>query len=228
MKRIVILGGQGDGVVIASALQDLRAIDSDIIPYGFLNDREPTGTKIAELPVLDKIENAKKFLDQKDIYFISAILKAKEGYTRSQKIEKLMIPLERYYTLIHPQATVSKSAKVGNGTFVGPHANIMPNAIIGNHCSFRAGANVGHDCIIGDYCYMGPNSNVSGYVKLRNGVHIGPNASVLDAVEIGAYSVIGIGSVVLKDIPDFVIAFGNPAKVQKKLNVDFSDKTYTL
>jgi acetyltransferase EpsM len=208
------LGGQGDGVVIASALQDLRAVDRGVIPYGFLNDREPPGRKIAELPVLDKIENARKFLDKQDVYFISAILKAKEGYTRSQKIEKLEIPIERYFTLIHPHATVSKTAKVGRGTFVGPHANIMPNAIIGNHCSFRAGANVGHDCVLGDYCYMGPNSNVSGYAKLGNGVHIGPNASVVDAVEIGAYSVIGIGSVVLKNIPDFVIAFGNPAKVK--------------
>lgn len=154
MKRILILGGQGDEVVIASALHDLRAFDRDIIPYGFLNDFEPPGTKIAELLVLDKIENAKKFLGRRDIYFISAILKAKEGYTRSQKIERLMIPLERYYTLIHPQATVSKSAKVGNGTFVGPHANIMPNVIIGNHFPLRASANVRHGCIIGNCCCM--------------------------------------------------------------------------
>jgi acetyltransferase EpsM len=214
LKKIIILGGRGDGIVIASALQDLRAFDRDIIPYGFLNDIEPPGTKIAELPVLDKIENAKNFLTEPDIYFISAILKAKEGYARSQKIEKLMIPLERYYTLKHPQATVSKAAKVGHGTFVGPHANIMPNAIIGNHCSFRAGANVGHDCVLGSYCYMGPNSTISGYAKLGNGVHIGPNACVLDGVKIGSYSVIGIGSVVLKDIPDFAIAFGNPAEVK--------------
>ena len=222
MKRIVILGGQGDGVVIASALQDLRAFDEDIVPYGFLNDFDSPGTKIANLPVLDKPENAKKFLEQKDIYFISALLKVKESYQRSQKVEKLKIPIERYFTLIHPHATVSKSAKVGNGTFVGPHANIMPDAIIGNHCSFRASANVGHECIIGDYCYMAPNSTLSGRVKLGNGVHIGPNASVLEGVKIGSYSVIGIGSVVLKDIPDFVIAFGYPAKIRKKMGVDIS------
>jgi acetyltransferase EpsM len=214
LKRIVILGGQGDGVVIASAIEDLRAFDKGIVPYGFLNDFDPPGTKIAELPVLDKIENAKRFLGKKDVYFISALLKPKKSYERSHKIEKLMIPLERYYTLIHPQATVSRAAKVGNGTFVGPHANIMPNAVIGNHCSFRASANVGHDCILGNYCYMGPNSTLSGRVKLGHGVHIGPNASVIEGVEIGSYSVIGIGSVVLKNIPDFSIAFGYPAKVK--------------
>jgi acetyltransferase EpsM len=214
LKRIIILGGHGDGVVIASALEDLRAFDKSVVLYGFLNDFEPPGTKIADFPVLNKIENAKKFLGQKDIFFISALLKPKESYERSQKIEKLMIPLERYYTLIHPQATVSKAAKVGNGTFVGPHANIMPNAFIGNHCSFRASANVGHDCILGNYCYMGPNSSLSGRVKLGNGVHIGPNASVIEGVQIGSYSVIGIGSVVLKNIPDFSIAFGCPAKVK--------------
>lgn len=220
MKRIIILGGQGDGVVIASAIEDLRAFNKDVVPYGFLNDFDPPGTKIANLPVLDKTENARKFLEQKDIYFISALLKVKESFQRSQKVENLKIPIERYFTLIHPHATVSKSAKVGNGTFVGPHANIMPDAIIGTHCSFRASANVGHECIIGNYCYMAPNSTLSGRVNLGNGVHIGPNASVLEGVNIGSYSVIGIGSVVLKDIPDFVIAFGYPAKIRKKIGVD--------
>jgi acetyltransferase EpsM len=220
LKRIIILGGQGDGVVIASALQDLRDFDEDIVPYGFLNDVEAPGTKIANLPVLDRIENAKKFLKQKDIYFISALLKVKESYQRSQKVEKLQIPIERYFTLIHPHATVSKTAKLGNGTFVAAHANIMPDAIIGTHCSFRASANVGHDCVIGDYCYMAPNSTLSGRVTLGKGVHIGPNVSVLEGVKIGSYSVIGIGSVVLKDIPDFSIAFGYPAKIRKKIEVD--------
>lgn len=220
MKRIIIVGGHGDGIVIASALEDLRASGRKVMPYGFLNDHELQGTLIGGLPVLDKIDNAEEFLDEKDIFFIAALLKAKESYERSKRIESMRIPHERFFTLIHPQATVSKKTKIGSGTFIGPHANIMPNAVIGNHCSFRASANIGHDCMIGDFCYMGPNSTLSGRVRLGDGVHIGPNASILERVQLGDYCVIGIGSVVLKNVPDFAIAFGNPAKVQKKLEIE--------
>lgn len=217
MKKIIIIGGYGDGVVIASALQDLQSSNEKVTPYGFLNDVEPCGKYIAGLPVLDKIDNAKKFLDQKDIYFISALLKVKKSHERSQKINSLEIPLKRFYTLIHPQSTVSKTAKIGYGTFVGPYVTIMPNSTIGNHCSFRASASVGHDCVIGSYCYMGPNSTLSGRVKLEDGVHIGPNACVVENIKLGLFSVVGLGSAVLHDLPGFVTAFGCPVKIIEKL-----------
>jgi acetyltransferase EpsM len=219
LKRIIILGGHGDGIVIVSALEDLRASGKEVMPCGFLNDHEPQGTLIGELPVLGKIEDAPEFLAQEDIFFIAALLKVKKSFHRATKIKELMIPLERFFTLVHPAATVSKRAKIGPGTFIGPHVNVMPNAVIGNHCSFRASANIGHDCMIGDFCYMGPNSNLSGRSSLGDGVHIGPNASILDGVKLGDYCVIGMGSVVLKDVPDFAIAFGNPAKVKNKIEV---------
>jgi len=218
LKKIIILGGYGDGEVIASALGDLQRHDQSIVPYGFLNDHLGKGESIAGLPVLDTIENANNFLGQEDIYFISALLKVKESYERSKKISALKIPFKRFYTLIHPQATVSKNAKIGCGTFVGPHVTIMPNATIGNHCSLRASASIGHDCSMGNYCYMGPNSTLSGRVTIEEGVHIGPNACVQDQVTIGSFSVVGIGSTVLKDLPGFVVAFGSPVKIIKKIN----------
>lgn len=212
MKRILILGGEGDGAVLASALEDLRDAGADILPFGFLNDFEEKGKRIAGLPVLDTMANARAFLADPEVYFITAILKAKESQTRSQKIKALPIPADRYFTLIHPHATVSKRAHIGHGTFVGPHANIMPNAQIGAHCSFRASSNVGHDCIVEGFCYVGPNASLAGRCVLREGVHIGPNACVRERVEIGAHSVVGMGSVVLNSIPPLSIAFGNPAK----------------
>jgi acetyltransferase EpsM len=220
LKRIIILGGLGDGLVVASALQDLRASGENVVPYGFLNDFEKQGSRISGIPVLDKIENAKKFLDQEEIFFIAALLKVKETYYRAKKIEDLEIPKERYFTLLHPSATVSKSAKIGHGTFVGPHVTIMPEAVIGNHCSFRASASVGHDCMVGNDCYMGPNSTLSSRVKRGDGVHIGPNACVLEKVGLGPYSVVGLGSAVLKDLPAFVVAFGCPVKIIETLEVE--------
>ena len=218
MKKILILGGHGDGAVIASALSDLHAIDNRIVPYGFLNDHEKPGNKIAGLPILDKISKAESFLKDKDVYFITALLKVKKSFERSQKIRGLKIPSERYFTLIHPSSTISSISKIGYGTFIGPHVTVMPGSTIGDHCSFRASASIGHDCKIGDFCYMGPNSTISGNVEVKNGAHIGPNTCVIERVCLGSHCVVGAGSTVLKDLSDFVVAFGCPARIIERMN----------
>lgn len=220
MKKIIIIGGHGDGIVLASSIEDLRLSGANIMFLGFLNDHENKDSEISELPVLGSSADASSFMDDKDIFFMTAILKVKKNYDRSHRIDKLNIPPHKYFTLFHPHATVSKKAQVGYDTFIGPHANIMPNSIIGNHCSFRSSASVGHDCIIQDYSYMGPNSTLSGRVKVCKGVHIGPNASVREGVTLGSFSVIGIGAVVLNDIPDFAVTIGCPAKVKYFLKGD--------
>ena len=185
-----------------------------------MNDFESHGKTIEGLPVLGKIEDALKFLKQNDIFFVSALLKVKESYKRSQKIKDLKVPLDKYYTIIHPQATVSYSSRIGYGTYIGPHVTVMPNSIIGNHCSLRASANVGHDCIVGDFCYIGPNSTLSGRVTLEEGVHIGPNACVLEKIKIGMYCVVGLGSAVIKNLPSLTVVFGNPARILEKLSIE--------
>lgn len=212
MKKIIILGGEGDGLLLASALEDLRDAGADILPLGFLSDAHEKGKMISDLPVLDVTANAHRFLADPNIHFITALLKVKESQKRSQKIKGLPIPAERYFTLIHPQATVSRRARIGHGSFVGPHATVMPNATVGAHCSLRVSCNVDHDCVVEDYCFMGPNSTLAGRVTLREGAHIGANACVRERLEIGAHCVIGMGSVVLHCIPPFSIAYGNPAR----------------
>lgn len=62
----------------------------------------------------------------------------------------------------------------------------------------------------------GPESG--GDVIIEDGVWIGANSTILPGVRIGEKSVIGAGSVVLKDIPPFCIAFGNPCKPIKQWN----------
>jgi acetyltransferase EpsM len=220
LKRIIILGGHGDGIVVASALKDLTLSNIDVVPFGFLNDFEQCGTTINGLPVLGKIDDATQFLGENDIYFVSALLKVKEAYTRSQKIRNLKIPINRFFTIIHPQATISRSSKIGYGTYIGPNVTIMPNSTIGNHCSLRASANVGHDCNVGDFCYMGPNSTLAGRVELEQGVHVGPNACILENTKMGMYSVIGLGAAVIKDLPSFTVAFGNPARIIERLKAE--------
>jgi len=209
-KKIVILGGRGDGELVAWALLDIEGIEG----YGWLNDYESPGTKIAELPVLGPIERTtiNELLRDQGVYFISALQKVKFAQQRLTMIKSLEIPPDRYFTLVHPSAYVAPNVRIGYDTFVGFHVCIMPNTVIGNHCSFRSSAHVGHDWVIGDGCFVGPNSSLLGRGVLGHGVHIGPNVSVKERIRIGDYAIVGMGSVVVWDVQAGSTVIGVPAK----------------
>lgn len=222
IKRIIILGGNGDGVVIASLIHDINKHDNSIVLLGFLNDSEEQ--TILDYPVYGKLSDWKQFENENDIYFITALLKTKYSYQRSNLIMSLNIPLKKFCNIIHPTSTISHYARIGVGNVIGPSVNIMPNVIVGNHCSFRAGASIGHDCKINDFCYVGPNATMAGGSLLEDGSHMGPNSSLLDGKVIGKYSVLGMGSVSTKDIGVSQVYFGVPARKIGIVVNDYSNK----
>ena len=92
----------------------------------------------------------------------------------------------------------------------------MPGAAIGRHVSLRPGCSIGHDTKLGDFVFVGPNATFNGNCFAEDGVHIGPNAVVHEETRIGALSVIGMGSVVLNDVPAGHLMAGNPARAIRR------------
>ena len=122
-----------------------------------------------------------------------------------------------YPKLVHPSSTISKFAKLEDGTVVMPQSSIKAMTEIGKHCIVNAGAIIGHDVKIGDYVHIAPNSAVAGFVNIEEGVHIGLGASVIQGVNIGKWSIIGAGAVIIKDVPDYSVVVGNPGKIIKSV-----------
>lgn len=135
---------------------------------------------------------------------------------RKMIVERLKVnnPTIEFGTAIHPSAIVSPTAKIGEGTVVMAGTVINADAIIGKHCIINTGATVDHDCIIGDYCHIAPGAHISGATQVGEGTWVGVGSSVIQCLNIGTNCMIGAGSVVVKDIPDNVTAFGNPAEVK--------------
>ncbi len=121
----------------------------------------------------------------------------------------------RYATAIHPSATVSEYAVVGNGTVVMANAVINPDARIGEHCIINTGAVVEHDCNIAAFVHISPNASLAGNVEVGEGTHIGIGASVIQGIKIGKWAVVGAGAVVIRDVPDYATVVGNPARIIK-------------
>jgi len=84
--------------------------------------------------------------------------------------------------------------------------------IIGSNNLFMANAHVAHDCVVGDNNIMANNSAIAGHVHVGDNVILGGFTAVHQFCHIGSYSMCGAGTVVLKDIPAFVMSNGNSAK----------------
>jgi UDP-N-acetylbacillosamine N-acetyltransferase len=119
----------------------------------------------------------------------------------------------RLATLCHPRAIVAADAKVGEGTLIAAGAVLGPGTIIGNQVIINTAATVDHECIIEDGVHVCPGAHLAGCVRVGRGAWIGLGTNVKDDVQVGAHSIVGAGSLVLKDIPEGVVAYGVPAKV---------------
>jgi UDP-N-acetylglucosamine acyltransferase len=123
------------------------------------------------------------------------------------------IPQDRKYGG-EPTATVLGNDNVVR-EFVSIHAGTAQDrgvTTIGNANLLLAYVHVAHDCLIGDNTVFSNNAQLAGHVTVDDWVVFGGFTGVHQFVRIGAHSMIGGGSVVLKDVPPFVTVQGYPAK----------------
>jgi sugar O-acyltransferase (sialic acid O-acetyltransferase NeuD family) len=195
---------------VSEAVLDAGRAGQTVELLGFLNDSLPLGTAVNGVPVLGQLEDWHQL--EGDILFLPAIQKVKDMPRRVRRLESLDIPDARWGTIIHPKAAVATDVQLGVGSFVLSGATVLPLVQIGRFAGIRAGAMLGHHCVIGDHAYVGPNATMCGRSVLQEAAHLGPGAVLMDSKVLGRYCVAGISAAVTKDVPDYWIVFGNPAR----------------
>ncbi len=118
--------------------------------------------------------------------------------------------------LVHPDASVCTTARLGSGTQVLARAVVAADAVLGAACIVNHAASVDHDSVLGDGVHVAPGATVCGCVTIGERVLVGAGAVVLPRITIGADAVIGAGAVVTRDVPPGAIASGNPARIRVK------------
>ena len=105
MKKLVILGGTGIGMIAASIADENGEYDV----VGFLNDYEDVGSEIGKydtVRVIGKTNDIQYYLDNGYYFFIAYVGLTKEKAT-FEKIDKFSIPMDRYVNLIHKTAIIN-------------------------------------------------------------------------------------------------------------------------
>lgn len=109
----------------------------------------------------------------------------------------------------------------GNGVFLNKGVIIGAVADLGNHVIVNRGATLGHDLKLGDYVSIGPGVVTGGNVTVGRGSMIGAGSTILPTIKIGQHAIVGAGSVVTKDVKDFAVVVGNPARKIRESKLKF-------
>jgi UDP-N-acetylglucosamine acyltransferase len=91
--------------------------------------------------------------------------------------------------------------------------------VIGNNNLLMAYAHIGHDCVVGNNCIFVNNASISGHVYVGDWSILSGYALVHQFCHIGPHAFVGPATVILKDIPAYVMAAGNPVKANN-INVE--------
>ena len=117
-----------------------------------------------------------------------------------------------FATVVHPAASISRFASIGEGTVIQRGVNVSANSKVGRFCKLNSFCNVMHDINVGDFATVAPNAVLLGYVSVEDLCYIGANSTILPKCTVGCETVVGAGAVVTKCIEPNKVVAGIPAR----------------
>lgn len=125
---------------------------------------------------------------------------------------------------------VQSGAKIGHHCTIGQNVNVANNVVIGNYVKIQNNVSVYEGVTLEDYVFCGPSmvfTNIKDprskypqvgeqyYIKtlIREGASLGANSTIVCGHTVGRFAFVGAGAVVTKDVPDFALVVGNPARI---------------
>ena len=205
MKPLLIYGAGGHAACVVAALKE-----TGITPAICLAD------SVAEPVLGTPVSRAEAFKWPMSFEFIIAI---GDCSARKRRFQELVGRGGTPRTVVHPTAYVSPYSVVGAGSVLFAKAVTDPRVKIGENVIVNIGAMLGHDSLVESHSHIAPNVTLCGGSHVGEEVWVGVNSCVLQGVALGHGSFIGAGSVVIKDIPPQMLAYGNPARPRRALQL---------
>jgi sugar O-acyltransferase (sialic acid O-acetyltransferase NeuD family) len=221
VRRLALVGAGGFARETAEAVRAVNAAGPapawDLL--GFVDD-DPAlhGTLVDGLPVLGPVDRAAE---------LDAALVVCAGHPGNyasrkrlvRRLDGLGVAPDRYATVVHPAAVLAGGARVGRGSVLLATAVATAAVEVGEHVAVMPGATLTHDDEIGAYATLAAGVRLAGGVRVEEGAYVGAGALVREHLTIGAWSLVGMGAVVLADVPPGEVWAGVPARRLRRADV---------
>jgi UDP-2-acetamido-3-amino-2,3-dideoxy-glucuronate N-acetyltransferase len=124
---------------------------------------------------------------------------------------------------------VMKNCNIGEGCNIGQNVVISPDVVVGRNVKIQNNVSVYTGCILEDDVFCGPSMVFTNVVNprshvarkdeykrtlVRRGASLGANSTVVCGITVGQYAFVGAGSVVTRDVPNYALIYGNPARIR--------------
>ncbi|GAA3514322.1 acetyltransferase [Aquimarina addita] len=209
MKNIIIIGASGHGSVILDCIEK----EGKYNVVGFVDSFKQKGTTHNGYEILGNEFEIPYLTKKNNLY--GGIIAIGDNWTRKNVCDRITViaPDFRFITSIHPKAVIGKDTYIGKGTVIMPGAIVNSNTVIKDFCILNTNSSLGHDSIIEEFSSIAPGVSIGGgfYLGTFSAVSIG--AIIIENIMIREHTIIGAGSLVTKDFPEYIVAHGTPAKI---------------
>jgi acetyltransferase-like isoleucine patch superfamily enzyme len=124
----------------------------------------------------------------------------------------LLIGKGAYFeTIVSPDVIMGDYVEIGEGSIIMTPYNVESGVQIGKFVTLL-GSTIALDGKIGDYSTTGGFANLT-VANIGKEVYVGSHAVILSNINVGDGAYIGVGSIVMKDVPAYTQVFGNPARI---------------
>lgn len=213
MKMLIIGAGGFGREVVAFAPETYECV--------FSQPEEPPGRRI----------NGTSWMSLEEFYALSGDKAFTIAIADSRARQRIAQEAEQHCrpeTIIASSALVGPDNNIGHGAIICPFSSITTNASIGRFFHSNIYSYVGHDCVIGDFVTFAPRVCCNGRVHIGDHAYIGTGAKLKEGtlsrpLRIGRGAVVGMGAVVLNDVPDGATVVGVPARIVSQPMTDIRE-----
>jgi sugar O-acyltransferase (sialic acid O-acetyltransferase NeuD family) len=207
---LLVIGAGGFSREVAQAVLAAGPAFGGYELLGHLDD-DPAlhGRCIDGVPVLGPVD---RIHDYPNALVVVATGRPTDYRSRYRLVNRLGLPKDRFATVVHPGASLATTVSVGPGSMILAGVVATAAVVVGEHVAVMPGAVLTHDDRIDDYATVAAGVLLAGGVTVARGAYLGAGVRVRENLRVGEWSLVGMGSVVTRSVPDGEVWYGVPAR----------------